>query len=38
MPEDRRKAIAAEIEAKVDLYFDKLNCKGNKAVVLKFVK
>jgi fructose/tagatose bisphosphate aldolase len=38
MPEDRRKAIAAEIEAKVDLYFDKLNCKGNKATVLKFVK
>ena len=38
MPEDRRKAIAAEIEAKVDLYFDKLGCKGNKAAVLKFVK
>ena len=38
MPEDRRKAIAAEIEAKVDLYFDKFNCKGNKATVLKFVK
>ena len=38
LPEDRRKAIAAEIEAKVDLYFDKFNCKGNKAAVLKFVK
>lgn len=38
MPEDRKKAITAEIEAKVDLYFDKFNCKGNKATVLKFVK
>lgn len=38
LPEDRRKAIAAEVEAKTDLYFDKFNCKGNKATVLKFVK
>lgn len=38
LPEDRRKAIAAEIESKVDLYFDKFNCKGNKATVLKYVK
>ncbi|CAG1065716.1 hypothetical protein BAC1_01304 [uncultured bacterium] len=38
LPEDRKKAIAAEIESKVDLYFDKFNCKGNKATVLKYVK
>lgn len=38
LPEDRRKAIGAEIEAKTDLYFDKLGCGGNKAVVLKYVK
>lgn len=38
LPEDRRKAIAAEVEAKTDLYFDKLGCKGNRAAVLKYVK
>lgn len=38
LPEDRRKAIAAEVEAKVDLYFEKLGCRWNKDTVHKFVK
>lgn len=38
LPEDRRKAIMAEVEAKVDLYFEKLGCRWNKDTVHKFVK
>lgn len=38
LPEDRRKAIMAEVEAKTDLYFEKLGCKWNKDTVHKFVK
>lgn len=37
LPEDRRKKIGAELEARFDLYFDKLNAKNTAGPVKKFV-
>ncbi|HXI10390.1 MAG TPA: class II fructose-bisphosphate aldolase [Thermodesulfobacteriota bacterium] len=37
LPEDRRVKIGAELEARFDLYFDKLNAKNTAEAVKKFV-
>lgn len=37
LPEDRRAKISAELEARFDLYFDKLNAKETAGFVKKFV-
>jgi len=37
LPEDRRVKIGAELEARFDLYFDKLNAKNTAGFVEKFV-
>ncbi|MBI5587803.1 MAG: class II fructose-bisphosphate aldolase [Deltaproteobacteria bacterium] len=37
LPEDRRKKIGAELEARFDLYFDKLNARHTASFVKKYV-